>query len=59
MTTNKHTEQTFLFYRADVGREFFYPVKLPSESEVLPNVEANPGTTKVTTLDGRVVWRMQ
>ena len=57
MTT---TEQTFLFHRKDAsGAPFFYPVTLPNEAEVLPNVQCNPGTVKVTTPDGRVVWSLQ
>ena len=50
---------TFLFHRLQDGKPFFYPVVLPNEAEVLPNVEANPGTIKVTTPDGRVVWGLQ
>jgi hypothetical protein len=50
---------TFLFHRLHEGKPFFYPVDLPNEAEVLPNVEANPGTQKVTTPDGRVVWSLQ
>ena len=49
--------QTFLFFRHDdVGNVFFYPIKLPYESEVLPNVRRNPGTIKVTDAQGNVVW---
>lgn len=50
---------TFLFHRLHEGKPFFYPVDLPNEAEVLPNVEANPGTQKVTTPDGSVVWSLQ
>ena len=49
----------FLFHRKDEHGEYFYPVDLPNEAEVLPNVECNPGTVKVTTPDGRVVWSLQ
>lgn len=47
---------TFLFHRLHEGKPFFYSVDLPSEGEVIPNVECNPGTVKVTTPNGRVVW---
>lgn len=48
---------TFLFYRHDgAGKVFFYPVALPSEAEVLPNVKCNPSTIKVTDPDGKVIW---
>ncbi len=50
---------TYLFHRLHEGKPFFYPVELTSESEVLPNVESNPGTVKVTTPDGRTVWSLQ
>lgn len=50
---------TFPFHREHEGKPFFYPVELQDESHVLANVESNPGTTKVTTPDGRVVWGLQ
>lgn len=50
---------TYLFFRMHEGREFFYPVQLRNDADVLPNVELNPGTVKVTTEDGRVVWTLQ
>jgi len=50
---------TYFFHRLHEGKPFFYPVQLKDDSEVLPNVECNPGTIKVTTPDGRVVWSMQ
>lgn len=49
----------YLFHRKDKDGEFFYSVYLEDDTEVLPNVEANPGTIKVTTPDGRVVWSLQ
>lgn len=49
----------YLFFRLMDGEPFFYPVELDNDAEVLPNVESNPGTTKVTTMDGRVVWSLQ
>jgi hypothetical protein len=50
---------TFIFHRLIDGKPYFYSVNLPNEAEVLPNVECNPGTLKVTTPDGRVVWSLQ
>ena len=50
---------TYLFHRLHDGKPFFYPVALANDREVLPNVIANPGTLKVTTTDGRVVWSLQ
>ena len=52
-------EMTFLFHRLIEGKPFFYPVDLPNEGEVPSNVECNPGTLKVTTPEGRVVWSLQ
>lgn len=50
---------TYLFHRLHEGAPFFYPVELENDDEVLPNVECNPGTVKVTDLDGRVIWSLQ
>lgn len=48
---------TFLFYRHDgQGNVVFYPVALPNEKEVLPNVKCNPATIKVTDIEGNVIW---
>ena len=49
----------YLFHRIQAGKPFFYPVELEGDAEVLPNVESNPGTVKVTTPDGRVVFSLQ
>lgn len=51
--------QTYLFFRKHEGFDYFYPVQLRNDDDVLPNVECNPGTVKVTTEDGRVVWSLQ
>jgi hypothetical protein len=50
---------TYLFHRIENDKPYFYPVDLKDDGEVIPNVEANPGTVKVTTPDGRVVWCLQ
>ena len=50
---------TYLFHRMHNGKEFFYPVELPGDKHVIPNVQSNPGTIRVTTPDGRVVWSLQ
>lgn len=47
--------RVFIFFRA----EGWYPVELPSESHVLPNVQCNPGTIKVEDMDGNVVWPVE
>ena len=48
---------TFLFFRSDrAGNVVFYPVALPNEAEVLPNVYCNPSTLKVTDAAGKVIW---
>jgi len=64
MTTNQSRNwppqdqwPTFLFCRHDgAGNAVFYPVALPNESEVLPNIKCNPSTIKVTDLEGKVIW---
>ena len=53
-------DKIYLFFRLHNGKEHCYPVSLWGDEDVLQNVEANPGTTKVTDpIDNRVVWRMQ
>ena len=49
----------YLFYRMHEGKEFFYPVDLMRESDVIPNVEPNPGTIRVTDESGRIIWSLQ
>ena len=44
----------FIFFRA----EGWYVVEIPAD-HLIANVELNPGTLRVETLDGRVVWRLQ
>jgi hypothetical protein len=50
---------TYLFHRKDKDGEFFYPVDCWNDTDALAHVECNPGTIKVTTPDGRVVWSLQ
>lgn len=50
---------TYLFHRLHAGEPFFYPVAIELESQVIDHVEANPGTIKVTDLDGRVGGRSE
>ena len=52
-------KMTYIFHRLHEGKPYFYTVDLTNDAEVLPNVECNPGTLKVTTPDGRVVWTLQ
>lgn len=52
------TGQIYLFFRKDAaGKGFFYPVTLRDDSDALANVKCNPGTVKVETGWGRVVWQ--
>lgn len=46
--------ETFIFFRESV----FYPVEIP-RSQILENVELNPGTLRVEDIQGTVVWRPQ
>ncbi len=48
--------QTYLFHRLVRGEAFFYPVTLLDEKHLPDHVALNPGTLKVTTPDGRIVW---
>ena len=43
----------YLFFRA----EGFYPIELRDDADARANAECNPGTLKVETAIGEVVWR--
>lgn len=58
MSTATQQPQTFLFHREVRGEPFFYPITLADEKHVPFHVFANPGTLKVTTPDGRIVWSL-
>ena len=44
--------KTYIFHRGDK----WYPIELKDDKHAIANAKCNPGTTKVTTLDKRVVW---
>jgi hypothetical protein len=45
---------TYIFYRD----RHFYPVDgITNDSECAKHIALNPGTTKVETMDGRLVWK--
>jgi hypothetical protein len=44
--------KTYLFFREG----HFYPVEEESDEKVLKHVPLNPGTTKIETIDGRVIY---
>jgi hypothetical protein len=44
--------KTYLFFREG----HFYPVYEKSDEEVLKHVPLNPGTLRVETFDGRVIY---
>ena len=46
----------YIFHRSGNDGAFFYPVDLKDDADALENVKCNPGTTKVTTPEGRTVW---
>ncbi len=45
--------KTYLFFREG----HFYPVEEESDEKVLKHVPLNPGTTRIETIDGRVIYR--
>lgn len=47
---------SYLFHRLHEGKPVFYPVECWNDVDAVAHVEVNPGTLKVTTPDGRVVW---
>lgn len=57
MNDNARTElktEPFVFFRGDM----WYVVEIPP-SQVIANVELNPGTTMVQDVSGNIVWRPQ
>lgn len=53
-------DKMYLFWRLHNGKEYFYPVSLWDDEDVIPNVELNSGTIRVTDpIDNRVVWSLQ
>jgi hypothetical protein len=50
--TMKKTK-TYLFFRD----KHFYPVEEDSDEKVLKHVPLNPGTTRIETIEGRVIYR--
>lgn len=46
------TAKVYIFHRGDK----WYPLELKDDKTAIANAKCNPGTTKVTTLDKRVVW---
>lgn len=45
--------KTYIFFR-DTG---WYPIQEVSDEKVLAHIPLNPGTRKVETVDGRVLWQ--
>ena len=45
--------KTYLFFREE---RFFYPIDLPGDWSIEDNVKCNPGTIRVETVDGKVLW---
>jgi hypothetical protein len=43
----------YIFYREG----FFYPIEEEDDEKVLEHVDLNPGTKKIETLEGRVVYQ--
>jgi hypothetical protein len=44
---------TYLFFREGM----FYSVEEESDEKVLKHVDLNPGTLKIETIDGRVIYQ--
>ena len=44
--------KTYVFFRD----KYFYPVEEESDEKVLKHVPLNPGTTRIETIDGRVIY---
>lgn len=50
--------ETYVFFRIhpETNLEMFYPVDLKDDDDAVANAEANPGTLRVETVEGREVW---
>lgn len=44
--------KTYLFFREG----FFYPIEEESDEKVLAHVPLNPGTKRIETIEGRVIY---
>lgn len=44
--------QVYIFFREGM----FYPIEEENDEKVLKHVELNPGTLKIETIDGRVIY---
>jgi hypothetical protein len=51
-TPMKNRMKTYLFFREGM----FYPVEEVSDEKVLKHVPLNPGTLRVETVEGRVIY---
>jgi len=45
--------KTYLFFREG----HFYPIEEESDEKALKHVPLNPGTLKIETVDGRVIYK--
>jgi hypothetical protein len=43
---------TYIFHRGDM----WYPIELENDEIAVKNAECNPGTTKVTDINGKEIW---
>lgn len=48
----KTSMNVYLFFREG----FFYPIEEENDEKVLAHVPLNPGTLRIETVDGRVVY---
>lgn len=51
-------DKPHLFFRLMNGKEHFYIVNIYGDYEdLVHNASANPGTLRIETPDGKIVWR--
>lgn len=44
-----------VFFREDS----FYPISLPDDASLADHAKANPGTKRVTDVNGKVLWEQE
>ena len=47
--------QIVIFHRA----EGWYPLELPVTDDLVSHAENNPGTIKISDIDGNILWSLQ
>jgi len=53
--TKKEQSKTYIFHRGDM----WYPIEMYDDADAIRGAHINIGTTKVETLEGKVIWELK